>query len=192
MKGRIRAACGKKIWSVSILCLAVALSGILPGNGFAKTGKEIDVSVDVSLERFYKQVDGAKQFSGSAEAILVLPGVIKGAFIVGGEYGEGALRVGGKTADYYNLFAGSFGLQIGGQAKDIILMFMTADALESFRSSKGWEAGVDGNVALIDMGAGKGLSTYTGRDPIVGFVFDAKGLIVDLSIKGSKFTRLKK
>ncbi len=192
MQARIANSCSKIVCFAFLVSLSVALVGILPGNGYAKTAKEIDVSVDVALEKFHKQVKGAEEFAREAKGILVLPGVIKGAFIIGGEYGEGALRVAGGTVAYYNMAAGSFGLQIGGQSKDIIIMFMTKDALQSFRAGQGWEAGVDGNVALIDIGAGKGLSTYTGQDPIVGFVFDAKGLIADLSLKGSKFTRLKK
>ena len=121
-----------------------------------------------------------------------MPNVVKGAFIIGGEYGEGALRIDGKTVAYYNTISGSIGFQIGGESKDIILCFMTEKALEDFRASKGWEAGVDGNVALINIGAGERADTTTSKDPIVGFVFDAKGLIADLSLKGAKFTRLDK
>jgi lipid-binding SYLF domain-containing protein len=192
MKTLIQTSCKKFLLSVLSVCLIVVIVGFLPFDGFAKRAKEIDVSVDVTLEKFYKQVKGAEQFLRTAKGVLVLPGVIKGAFIIGAEYGEGALRVGGRSVDYYNLVSGSFGLQIGGQAKDIIIMFMTRDALKSFRAGQGWEVGMDGNVVLIDLGGGKGLSTYTGQDPIVGFVFDAKGLIADISLKGAKFTRLEK
>ncbi len=83
-------------------------------------------------------------------------------------------------------------MQIGGEAKDIILLFMTDEALKQFRSSKGWEAGVDGNVALITIGAGGRADTRTLKDPIVGFVFDAKGLIADISLKGAKFSKIEK
>jgi lipid-binding SYLF domain-containing protein len=69
---------------------------------------------------------------------------------------------------------------------------MTDEALKQFRASSGWEAGVDGNVALITIGAGERADTTTTKDPIVGFVFDAKGLIADLSLKGAKFTKLNK
>ena len=124
--------------------------------------------------------------------MLVMPNVVKGAFIIGGEYGEGALRVGGETVGYYNTISGSIGFQIGGEAKDIILLFMTDDAIKQFRASSGWEAGVDGNVALITIGAGERVDTTTSKDPIVGFVFDAKGLIADISLKGAKFTKLNK
>jgi lipid-binding SYLF domain-containing protein len=162
------------------------------GRVYAKTAKEIDASVDVALERFHKQVAGAKEFAKNAKGLLVLPSVKKAAFIVGGEYGEGALRIDGKTAAYYNLVSGSFGLQIGAQAKDIIIAFMTDEALTAFRASEGWEAGVDGNIALITVGAGGRVDTTTVRDPIVGFVFDVKGLMADVSLKGAKITKLDK
>lgn len=162
------------------------------GLAYAKSAKEIDTSVAVALERFEKQVAGAKEFAKNAKGLLVLPGVMKAAFIVGGEYGEGALKIKGKTVDYYNIVSGSFGLQIGAQAKDIIIAFMTDEALAAFRGSEGWEAGVDGNIALINVGAGGRVDTTTTRDPIVGFVFDVKGLIADVSLKGAKITKLDK
>ena len=179
-------------WSIRVLLLITLISVFLSSDLFAKTAKEIDVSVDVAIERFFKQVQGAKEFVNASKGMLVMPNVKKAAFIIGGEYGEGALRVGGKSVDYYNTISGSIGLQIGGQSKDIILLFMTDEALKQFRASKGWEAGVDGNVALITVGAGERADTRTLKDPIVGFVFDAKGLIADISIKGAKFSKLDK
>jgi lipid-binding SYLF domain-containing protein len=174
--------------------LAIVLIGNFAGldKAYAKTAKEIDASVDVALERFYKDVKGAKEFANTAKGLLVMPGVTKAALGVGGEYGEGALRIKGKTVAYYNFAAASFGLQIGAQAKDMIIAFMTDAALKQFRNSKGWEAGVDGNIALINIGAGKTLDTQNIKDPIVAFVFDVKGLMADLSLKGGKFTKLDK
>ena len=175
-----------------IFLLIPVISVFLSSNSPAKTAKEIDASVDVAIERFYKQVKGAKEFVKTSKGMLVMPNVVKGAFIVGGEYGEGALRIGRKTVDYYNTVSGSIGFQIGGQSKDIILLFMTDEALNQFRASKGWEAGIDGNVALISVGAGERADTTTLKDPIVAFVFDAKGLIADISLKGAKFSKLDK
>ncbi len=172
--------------------LAMAVVALLVGEVMAKTAKEINASVDVALERFYKQVPDGKSLSEKAKGILVMPGVVKGAFIVGGEYGEGALRVEQKTSGYYNLVAGSFGFQFGGEAKDIIIMFMTDDVLKQFRASKGWEAGVDGNVALVTVGAGERVDLTKINDPIIGFVIDVKGLMVDVSLKGAKFTKVDK
>ena len=159
---------------------------------YAASAREIDTSVNVALERFYKDVKGAKEFAKTAKGMLVMPGVIKAGLGVGGEYGEGALRVGGKTVDYYNIAAASFGLQIGAQKKDFLIAFMTDEALKQFRNSKGWEAGVDGNIALINIGAGGTIDTATIKDPVVAFVFDVKGLMADVSLKGSKFTKLDK
>lgn len=177
--------------SVIVFALFVSFFAITP-YAEAKTAGEINASVTAALNRFYKQVDGAKEFSSQAKALLVMPNVTKAGFFAGGQYGEGALRVGGKTQGYYNLVAGSFGFTFGAQKMDIIIAFMTDEALQGFRKVAGWEVGVDGNVALINVGGGKRLDTTTLRDPIVGFVFDAKGLMVDLSLKGAKFTRVKK
>jgi lipid-binding SYLF domain-containing protein len=179
-------------WSIRVVVLITVISAFLSSYSLAKTAKEVDASVDVAIERFYKQVKGAEEFVKTSKGMLVMPNVVKGAFIIGGEYGQGALRIGGKSVDYYNTISGSFGFQIGGESKDIILLFMTDEALENFRASKGWEAGVDGNVALISVGAGGRADTTTLKDPIVGFVFDAKGLIADVSLKGAKFSKLDK
>jgi len=178
--------------SIRILIWATIISVLLSSGVIAKTAREIDVSVDVAIERFYKQVKGAKEFVKSSKGMLVMPNVFKGALIIGGEYGEGALRINGETVGYYNTISGSIGFQIGGQTKDIILLFMTDEVLKQFRASSGWEAGVDGNVALITIGAGERADTTTSKDPIVGFVFDAKGLMADISLKGAKFTKLNK
>jgi lipid-binding SYLF domain-containing protein len=192
MKTKFFKKSNKIYWSVQVVLSITAICVFLPNNLLAKTAREIDVSVDVAIERFHKQVIGAKELIKASKGMLVMPNVIKGALILGGEYGEGALRINGQTVDYYNTISGSIGFQIGGQAKDIILLFMTDEALKQFRASKGWEAGVDGNVALITIGAGERADTTTSKDPIVGFVFDAKGLIADLSLKGAKFTKLNK
>jgi lipid-binding SYLF domain-containing protein len=144
------------------------------------------------LDQFHKNVKGAAEFRKMAKGLLILPNVVKAGFFFGGEYGEGALRVNGITVDYYNIIAGSFGLQFGFQKKDIIIAFMTDESLEQFRKRSGWEAGVDGNLALINVGAGQRIDTHTVRDPIVAFVFDVRGLMADISLKGAKFTKLDK
>jgi lipid-binding SYLF domain-containing protein len=158
----------------------------------ARSAKEIDVSVDVALNRFKNEVPGANEFLNNAKGVLIIPNVIRVGFVIGGEYGEGALLVGGKTVDYYSVAAGSFGFQIGAQSKNIVLVFMEENALTKFRDSLGWTAGIDGSVAFIDYGAGRSVDTDNMRDPIVGFVFGVKGLMANLSLEGSKFTKLTK
>ena len=189
MERNVRSFLRKSALLAVCLVLVLTLSPVV--SSYAATAREIDVSVDVALERFHKQVKGAQEFTKSAKALLILPKVVKGGFFVGGEYGEGALRIGGKTVAYYNIASASFGLTFGGQQKDIIIAFMTDEALNNFRRSENWEAGVDGNIALVE-GVGATISTETIKDPIVGFVFGVKGLIADASFKGSKLTKLKK
>ena len=158
----------------------------------AATAKEIDVSVDVALERFEKEIKGGREFMKSAKGVLVFPSVVKAGFVVGGEFGEGALRINGKTVDYYNTIAGSFGFQFGAQAKTVMLIFMQDEALKGFRESKGWKAGVDGSVALVTLGAEGSVDTNKIKDPIVGFVFGQKGLMYNLTLEGSKFNKIDK
>src|SRR5512145_1767684 len=106
-----------------VACMAVIL-GSLPVASYAATAGEIDASVNASLERFVKEVKGAQEFLDAAKGVLIIPKVIQGALVVGAEYGEGALMIGGKTVDYYNLASASFGAQLGGEQKDILLVFM--------------------------------------------------------------------
>ena len=169
----------------------VILGGLLfAGQSFGKTAKDIDAGADAAMDRFYKNVKDAKEVARRAKGILVMPNVKKGAFIVGAEYGQGAMRIGGKTVEYYSMGAGSLGVQIGGQSRDIIIAFMASENLKKFRESKGWEAGVDGGVTMINVGAGESAITAMANEPIVAFVLDAKGLMVDVSMKGTKFNKL--
>lgn len=163
-----------------------------PAKVWAASAKEIDAGAEAALERFYKEIKGAEDFAKTAKGMLVLPGVIKGFFFVGGEYGEGALRIGGRSAAYYNLIAASYGLTFGGERKDIVIVFMTDEALRKFQTGEGWKVGVDGNVALMDAGGGARIDTTTIKEPILAFVFGVKGLIADVSLKGAKFNRLQK
>jgi lipid-binding SYLF domain-containing protein len=172
--------------------LSIAILGMISKNAYAKTAAEIDADANRSLKRFYKEVNGAKELASSAKALLVMSGVTKAGFFVGGEYGQGALRIGEKTKGYYNLIAGSYGFTFGVEQMDIIIAFMTQDALNQFINIDGWEVGVTGNVAIIDVGGGKRLDTTSLKDPVVAFVFDANGLMVDVSLKGAKFTKLQK
>jgi len=171
-------------------CIVIFGGLLFTGQSFAGTAKEIDASADAAMDRFHKLVKDSKEVVAKSKGMLILPNVKKGAFIVGAEYGQGAMRIGSKTVEYYSMGAGSFGLQIGGQSKDIIIAFMSSDALKKFRESKGWEAGVDGGITLISHGESGGAITAMANNPIVAFVLDVKGLMVDISMKGAKFNKL--
>jgi len=174
-----------------VALLAVVFVWASPAS-HAATGREIDVSADVALERFVQEVDGGGTLLKSAKGVLIMPNVFKAGIGIGGEYGEGALRVHGRTVDYYNLIAASWGLQLGAQKKTVILIFLQDQALQKFRMSKGFKIGGDASVALIKVGAGGMADSETFKQPIIGFVIGQKGLMYNLSLEGAKFTKIKR
>ncbi len=159
---------------------------------FADSSEEIEIGVDTTLGRFTKEISGSEKYLEKAQGVLVFPSVIKAGLVVGGEYGEGALRVDGKTVEYYSTVAASLGLQAGAQSKSLVLVFLTEKALTNFRSSEGWKAGVDGSIAIIKWGAGENINNLDTTDPIAGFVFNNKGLMYNLTLEGSRFSKLVK
>lgn len=178
---------------ISFLVLVLLASVMAPaGPAVARSAAEIDIGVQETLKTFRSKVKGGSKFLGRASGVLVFPAVYKAGIGIGGEYGEGALLVGGKTVNYYSTAAASIGFQLGAQQKSIVIVFMTSGALADFRKSDGWKAGVDGSVALIEWGVGEDINTVDIKDPVVGFVFSNKGLMYNLTLEGSKFTRLDK
>ncbi len=175
-----------------IVCLVLVGSLMFPSVSQAKTAGEIDASVTAVLDRFTKQVKGSSQLLQTAKGVLVFAGVIKAGIGVGGEYGEGALRIRGKTVAYYSIAAASIGLQLGAQKKDVIIVFLQDEALRKFQVSQGWQVGVDGSVVIVDLGADASIDTTKINQPIVGFVIGQKGLMYNLSLEGSKISKLNK
>lgn len=175
-----------------VTCLLSCLLLMTSYKAQAASAYEINIGVKETLKRFRADIPGGSEFLSQAKGVLVFPKVYKAGFGIGGEYGEGALLIGGKTVDYYNTAAASIGLQLGAQSKSLVIVFMETDALNYFRNSKGWKAGVDGSVAVIEWGAGEDINTIDIEDPIVGFVFSNKGLMFNLTLEGSKFTRIEK
>jgi lipid-binding SYLF domain-containing protein len=171
-------------------CLTFISLGFLTTTSFAKTAKEINAEVNTALKLFPQYVKGGKEFLNAAKGVLIIPNIVKAGLGVGGEYGEGAMRIGGKTVEYYSLAAGSVGFQIGAQKTNLILVFMQDEALKNFRKSSGWKAGVDGSVAFIDVGKEKSIDTVNIKDPIVAFMFGQRGLMANATVEGAKFTKL--
>ena len=117
---------------------------------------------------------------------------VKAGFGIGGEYGEGALHIRGRTAGYYNIVSASIGFQFGAQARSVIIMFMTEAALANFQRTDGWKVGIDGSIAIITVGAGGQIDTNSIRSPVIGFIFDQKGLMYNLTLEGSKISRIQR
>ena len=118
------------------------------------------------------------------------PGQGKGGVIVGGQYGEGALRAGGKTVGYYSTAAASYGLQAGVQSFGYAMMFMTDNAIQYLKKSSGWEIGVGPSVVVVDEGMARSLTTTTAKDDVYAFIFSQQGLMAGLGIQGSKITQI--
>ncbi|MGJ8689761.1 MAG: BPSL1445 family SYLF domain-containing lipoprotein [Gammaproteobacteria bacterium] len=170
-----------------LTCLALVMFPLAVN---AASKEEIDANVEEALAKFSEESPAGKRMAERAVGMIVFPKVIKAGIGIGGEYGEGALIVNGQTIDYYSTAAASIGFQLGAQVKSQIIMFMTDEALSTFRNSEGWEAGVDGSVALIEFGAGGEISSNSAQSPIIGFIFSNKGLMYNLTFEGSKMTKL--
>lgn len=176
-------------WTVSLLML-VGICIAPPAQ--AATKQEIDASVNRAMENFNHEVQGAAGLLKSAKGVLVFAGVIKAGIGIGGEYGEGSLRRHGKTLGYYSIGAASIGFQLGVQKKDVILIFMQDQALKRLQESDGWKVGVDGSVAVVKVGAGGAIDSETLKKPILAFIVGQKGLMYNLTLEGSKITKLKR
>ena len=175
------------LWAVLCsLCFVIAA----PPASRADSGYEIDAGVDETLDRFFYNIRGARELANKAVGILVFPSVVKAGFGIGGEYGEGALLERRRTVGYYNTVSASIGFQLGVQARSVIIMFMTPEALDQFRRTAGWKIGADASVAIITVGIGGSIDTNKITSPVVGFILDPKGLMYNLTLEGSKISRI--
>jgi len=179
-----------QLFGFALVCATVVLAGLGPQPAVADSAAEIDRKVDAALGILYEKTPAAKKQAESAKAILVFPEVVKAGFMIGGTYGEGALRVGGKTVGYYNTVEGSIGLQAGAQEFGYALFFMDSEAFEYLQNSDGWEIGLGPSITVVDEGLAGSLTTTTGRDHVYAFFFDQNGLMGGLGLKGGKITQI--
>lgn len=173
---------------LAVLVLLTALVSACSSMKWSAT--RIDQEADDALVTFAEQVNGGEVFLNQAVGYMVFPRVVRAGLGIGAETGQGVLRVGGKTVNYMRVSGGSIGLQAGAQARSMVIAFMTERALDQFRKSSGWRVGIDGSVALIDIGAGKSIDSQNLRDPVVGFIFGSTGLMANLTFDGSRFTMI--
>jgi lipid-binding SYLF domain-containing protein len=179
------------LYTVLFLSAVIMAAGLIsPGLASADTAAEIDRDVDSALQTLYDKTPAAKELSKVAKGILVFPKVLKGGLIVGGQYGKGALREGGKTAGYYNTVAASYGLQAGVQKFGYAMFFITQSGLDHLKKSAGWEIGVGPSIVVVDSGLAKSLTTTTAKKDIYAFFFSQKGLMAGMGLQGSKISRI--
>ncbi|SAK57665.1 lipoprotein [Caballeronia arationis] len=172
-------------------CTTTSNKGEQKTAGESDERRSIDADVDATMQRLYATVRGSRELVGKSRGVLVFPSVIQAGFVIGAQYGKGALRVGGGTVGYYSTTSASVGLQAGAQSKSLIFLFMTQDALDKFRNSDGWAAGVDASVALVKMGANGTVDTTTATAPVEAFILTNAGLMADVSLAGTKVSKLK-
>ncbi len=181
------------VWGV---CLCLLGTLMLPHTSDAASAQAINAGADKALADFKSKVKGADRFLRAAKGYLIFPEVVQAGIGIGGQYGEGVLRIGGRSVAYYSIASGSIGFQLGAQRKSILIVFEQQGALQSFRTKaatgKSWNVGVDGSVALFNAGAQASIDSATVNQPIVGFVFGQSGLFYNLSLEGSKITKLQR
>lgn len=184
-----------KIAAIAALVAALTAPLLVAPHADARPAAEINAAADRALAKFVAQVKGGKQLLDTAKGVLIFPDVIKAGAGIGAEFGEGALRVGGRTVAYYSFASASIGLQLGVQKKDIIIVFLQEAALNRFRAkgpNEGWQVGVDGSVVMVNVGAAASIDSEKLNQPIIGFVVGQKGLMYNLTLEGSKITKINK
>ncbi|SNS96383.1 Lipid-binding SYLF domain-containing protein [Noviherbaspirillum humi] len=172
-------------------CGTTATTSVSKGDDPTARRRDINTNASNALSRLYSSTPGARDLVSKARGVLVFPSVIAAGLGVGGQYGDGVLQVSGAPVDYYNLASVSVGLQIGAQSKAIMFLFMTQDALDKFRASEGWSVGADASVAVLRAGANGAIDINTVQGPVVAFVLTNAGLMANLTLEGTKITKLK-
>jgi lipid-binding SYLF domain-containing protein len=173
-----------------LILIALAANLATPRVSEAASAAELEADSNETLHSFVRQVPGARELAAKSAGILVFPSVVKAGIGIGGEYGEGILLNQQRVEGYYNLISASFGFQLGVQERSVIIMFMTQDALRGFEERAGWKIGVDGSVTIITVGVGGGIDTDKIVSPVIGFIIDQKGLMYNLTLEGSKISRI--
>ena len=162
-----------------------------PDDTPAQKRQNLDAAVDAALAQLYAQDPASRELVAKSRGVLVFPSIVTAGFVIGGSYGQGALRVAGKTAQYYKTAAGSVGLLAGGESKAMYILFMTDEALAKFRASNGWTVGADASVAMMRTGANASLDSATvSQQAVIGYVLVKGGLMANLSLEGTKVSPL--
>ena len=176
--------------AVAIAVITFAFNLLSPAAALAASASAIDRDARASLTKLYQHTPGAKALADKAVGVLVFPSIVKGGFIIAGQFGDGALRKNGKSVAYYRSLAASYGFQAGVQAFGYVLFFMDEDSLRYLDNSAGFELGTGPSLVVLDAGFGKNLSTTTLQKGVYAFIFDQKGLMGGVGIQGTKITKI--
>ena len=182
----------KLLLSLGLLALVSACTTTNPNvkSSDSSQRRSIDAAVQNAFSELYTQVPDSRDMVAKARGVLVFPSVISAGFVIGGSYGQGALRESGRTTGYYSTAAASVELLAGAESKSVFVLFMTPESLAKFKASNGWTAGADASITVINAGAKVSVDTRTLSAPVIGYVLSKRGLMANLSLDGTKFTRL--
>jgi lipid-binding SYLF domain-containing protein len=179
------------LWLLATLAIAtIMVTTLSTGLALAASASEIDRNATRALSILYSTTPGARALGDKAKAILIFPNIVKGGFLVAGQFGDGALRQRGRTVGYYRSVAASYGLQAGVQSFGYVLFFMDEASLQYLKNSEGWELGSGPSLVVLDKGFGKNVSTTTMQKGVYAFIFNQKGLMGGIGIQGSKITKI--
>ena len=176
--------------NIALAMIALGFAVITPNLSFGASASEINRNSTAALNSLYQKNPGAKALADKAVGVLIFPSIVKGGFIIAGQYGDGALRKGGKTVAYYRSLAASYGFQAGAQVFGYVLFFMDNDSVRYLDRSDGWELGTGPSLVVLDEGFGKNFSTTTLQKGVYAFIFNQKGLMGGVGIQGSKITKI--
>jgi len=178
--------------SIFLTAASILSAVIFSGQANAITGEDLQKNAAQSLEALYKKNPIAADVAKNAKAVLVFPNIVKAGLVFGGAYGEGVLTKGEKFDGYYNSVTASWGWQAGAESYSYVVFLMSDKAVKYLHKSEGWEIGVGPTVVVVNEGIAKNLSSTTLKDDAYAFIFDQQGLMVGISIEGTKISHIKK
>lgn len=175
-----------------IMTLGILFACVLCAPARATSEDELNQTSASALAALYRSNPAADAISKKAKAVLVFPSIVKAGLVFGGAYGEGVLTKNGAHAGYYNTVSASWGWQAGAESYGYVLFLMNDKAVKYLEQTHGWEIGVGPSVVVVNEGVAKDLTTTTLKDDVYAFIFDQKGLMLSVSIEGTKISRIKR
>ena len=151
---------------------------------------KIDARVLQTIQQMQTEFPETSELKKQAAGMLIMPLITEGGFGFGVGYGRGALLINEATVDYYSAANASYGLQIGASQYAHVLFFMTENALNDFRSSRGWSAGGDIEYAYRRSGESFRANTTESNSPKIGLVLGEAGFKIGATIEGTKYTKI--
>jgi lipid-binding SYLF domain-containing protein len=176
--------------------ILLAVVAVLPARAAElTTERELLAKAQFTLERFANspKMADARALARSAQGIMIFPSLLKGAFFVGGEGGTGVLlaRQPDGTWSYpafYSLASVSFGLQLGGQSSEALMLIMTPGALRAVMADQA-KLGADVSAAAGPTGTGVGASSSTDVGTDIYTYSNTSGLFIGASFEGAVIAR---